>query len=168
MAIYFYVVNQTIKNIIAIRDKLNIRPSTIADEFGIDRSSYTKVEKGQRNLEAELLIFLSGIFKMSIDEIVNYHKPKQYKSNDEGGDLQANDSLITYIKQEEEKIEGIYKEALENKNDYIKMLQEQRDFYKTQYEQAKDLLKKQTEELEKQLGLVEEANKLIDKFSAKG
>ena len=98
----------------------------------------------------------------------NYHQAKEYKSNDEGGDLQANESLITYIKQEEEKIEGIYKEALENKNDYIKMLQEQRDFYKTQYEQAKDLLKKQTEELEKQLGLVEEANKLIDKFSAKG
>lgn len=159
--------NQTIKNIVAIREKLKIRPSTIADEFGIDRSSYTKVEKEQRNLEAELLIFLSKQFKMSIDDIVNYHKPKQYKSDNPEGSGLINEELINYIKKEEAKLESIYKEALENKNDFIKMLTEQRDFYKAQYEEAKDLIKKQSADLEKQEELINIANKLIDKHSPK-
>lgn len=109
--------NQTIENIKAIRKKLKISQAEIADGYGVDRSTYSKIEKNQSNLrlEADLLIYVSTVFKMSIDEVVHYHV-NEYK------DIE-NTSIIN-----------------EDSQPYL-ILNERNAFLKSQNEELKEQLK---------------------------
>lgn len=113
--LYFYTVNQTIKNIKAIREKLKIKQSYLADFVGMDRSSFSKMEKLKLNLSVDVLIGISKIFKMSIDEIVHYHE-NEYKPMEK---------------------ESIVKEE---KEPYL-IMNERNNFLKTQNEELKEQLK---------------------------
>jgi transcriptional regulator with XRE-family HTH domain len=70
---------QIIKNIISIRKKKGITQEEIADRFGFSQNAIYRLEKGQRKLEVELLIFLCQLFEMSIDELINYHLDEEKK-----------------------------------------------------------------------------------------
>lgn len=159
--------NQTIKNIIAIRKKLKISQLDIADAYNVAGSAISKIENGNRKIELEFLITLSELFDMSIDEIVNYHLPKEEKVvNPE--DHPVTPELLAFIKQEEGKLEAIYQESLKNKSELIAMLTEQRDFYKERYQEAKDMLTKQNKDLEAQANLIDKTNAILDRLTPKG
>jgi transcriptional regulator with XRE-family HTH domain len=66
-------VNQIIKNIVEIRKKRGISQEEIAERYGLTQNAIYRLEKGERKLEAELLIFLTQLFEMSANDIINYH-----------------------------------------------------------------------------------------------
>ena len=61
------------KNIQTIRKKLGLLQKEIALELKLDKSSYSKVESGLREIKVSELKILSSIFNMPIDDIVNYN-----------------------------------------------------------------------------------------------
>lgn len=73
---YFYCVDQVLENIISIRKKLKITQGEIAYEMGISPNMISRLESGKRRVDLKLLQALSELFNMSIDEIINFHKPK--------------------------------------------------------------------------------------------
>ena len=60
------------KNIQTIRKELGLLQKVIALELKLDKSSYSKVESGLREVKVSELKILASIFNMSIDAIVNY------------------------------------------------------------------------------------------------
>jgi len=60
------------KNIQAIRKELGLLQKEVALELNLDKSSYSKVESGAREVKVSELKILSSLFNMPIDDIVNY------------------------------------------------------------------------------------------------
>ena len=59
-------------NIQSIRKELGLLQKEVAMELKLDKSSYSKVESGAREVKVSELKILSTLFNMSIDDIVNY------------------------------------------------------------------------------------------------
>jgi transcriptional regulator with XRE-family HTH domain len=55
-----------------IREKKQLLQKELAAELGLDKSSYSKLEKGLREVKVSELQKLSKLFSLSIDDIVNY------------------------------------------------------------------------------------------------
>lgn len=72
--------NQMVKNLIAIRKKYKISQEEIADDFGIPTSSVSKIESGKRKVEFEYVKFFSDKFKLSLDDIANFHENNKGKN----------------------------------------------------------------------------------------
>ena len=60
------------KNIQSIRKELGLLQKEVALELNLDKSSYSKVENGGRDIKITELQILSALFNMKIDDIVNY------------------------------------------------------------------------------------------------
>ncbi|KAB1065891.1 helix-turn-helix domain-containing protein [Salibacter halophilus] len=60
------------ENIKEIREKKGLLQKELAAELGLDKSSYSKLEKGLREVKVSELQKLSKRFDMTIDQIVNY------------------------------------------------------------------------------------------------
>ena len=58
-------------NIRAIRERKGLMQREVAEHLRIDRSSYSKLEKGLRNVAVEELQRLGELFDMSLDAIVD-------------------------------------------------------------------------------------------------
>lgn len=59
-------------NIQTIRKQLGLLQKEVALELQLDKSSYSKVEKGMREVKVSELKTLSNLFNMSIDDIINF------------------------------------------------------------------------------------------------
>jgi len=59
-------------NVKAIRLEKGLKQIEVATHIGVDKSAYSKIEKGLRALTVEELQKLSGIFNMTTDQILNY------------------------------------------------------------------------------------------------
>lgn len=59
-------------NIKAIREEKNLKQIEVATHIGVDKSAYSKIEKGLRSLTVEELLKLAVIFNMTTDQILNY------------------------------------------------------------------------------------------------
>lgn len=59
-------------NIKAIREEKNLKQIEVATHIGVDKSAYSKIEKGSRALTVEELQKMAGLFNMSTDQILNY------------------------------------------------------------------------------------------------
>ena len=59
-------------NIKAIREEKNLKQIEVATHIGVDKSAYSKIEKGSRSLTVEELQKMAGLFNMSTDQILNY------------------------------------------------------------------------------------------------
>ena len=55
-----------------IRKELGLLQKQIASELNLDKSSYSKIESGGRDVKVKELQILSALFNMKIDDIVNY------------------------------------------------------------------------------------------------
>ena len=60
------------ENIKRIREQKGLLQKEVAAELGLDKSSYSKLEKDQREVKVSELQKLSGLFSMSIDQVVNF------------------------------------------------------------------------------------------------
>ena len=59
-------------NIKAIREEKNLKQIEVATHIGVDKSAYSKIEKGSRALTVEELQKMAGLFNMTTDQIINY------------------------------------------------------------------------------------------------
>lgn len=60
------------ENIKHIREQKGLLQKQLATELELDKSSYSKLEKGIREVKIAELQKLSSLFDMSIDQIVNF------------------------------------------------------------------------------------------------
>lgn len=59
-------------NIKAIREEKNLKQIDIAVHLGIDKSAYSKIEKGLRSVTVEELQKMAQLFNLTTDQIINY------------------------------------------------------------------------------------------------
>jgi transcriptional regulator with XRE-family HTH domain len=59
-------------NIKAIREEKGLKQITVASHIGVDKSAYSKIEKGIRNLTVEELQKMSELFNMTTDRIIHF------------------------------------------------------------------------------------------------
>jgi len=59
-------------NIKAIREEKNLKQIEVATHIGVDKSAYSKIEKGSRALTVEELQKMAQLFNMTTDQIINY------------------------------------------------------------------------------------------------
>jgi transcriptional regulator with XRE-family HTH domain len=59
-------------NIKAIREEKNLKQIEVATHIGVDKSAYSKIEKGSRALTVDELQKMAGLFNMTTDQILNY------------------------------------------------------------------------------------------------
>ena len=59
-------------NIKAIREEKSLKQIEVANHIGVDKSAYSKIEKGLRSLTVEELQKMAHLFNMTTDQILNY------------------------------------------------------------------------------------------------
>jgi len=67
-------------NIKIIRETQKLMQKDVALHIGVDKSTYSKIEKGLREVTVAELIKMTKLFNLSVDEIINYDeniKPKE-------------------------------------------------------------------------------------------
>lgn len=60
------------ENIKTIREEKNLKQIEVATHIGVDKSAYSKIEKGLRALTVEELQKMAQLFNLTTDEILNY------------------------------------------------------------------------------------------------
>jgi len=60
------------ENIKAIREAKDFKQIEVANHIGVDKSAYSKIEKGLRALTVEELQKMAHLFNMTTDQILNY------------------------------------------------------------------------------------------------
>lgn len=58
-------------NIKTIREEKGLMQKDVANHIGVDKSTYSKIEKGLREITVVELLKMSQLFNCSIDQIVN-------------------------------------------------------------------------------------------------
>ena len=91
------------KNIKSIREEKNLKQIEVATYIGVDKSAYSKIEKGTRSLNIEELQKMAELFNMSTDQILNYDGtiPKEVIIEDKSSVEQMN--LIQQLDEEDKK-----------------------------------------------------------------
>lgn len=60
------------ENIKAIREQKSLKQIEVAEYIGVDKSAYSKIEKGSRSVAVEELLKMAQLFNMTTDQILNY------------------------------------------------------------------------------------------------
>lgn len=60
------------ENIKDIREQKNLKQIEVATYIEVDKSAYSKIEKGMRAITVEELYKMAQLFKMTTDDIINY------------------------------------------------------------------------------------------------
>jgi len=61
-------------NIKTIREKRNLMQKDVALHIGVDKSTYSKIEKGLRELTVSELSKMAKLFNLTTDQIINYNE----------------------------------------------------------------------------------------------
>jgi len=79
-------------NIKKIREEKNFLQKQVATHIGVDKSTYSKIEKGTREVAVKELQKMSELFNVSIDQIVNFEGdvPKEVTIQDKNSVEQMN------------------------------------------------------------------------------
>ncbi len=59
-------------NIKIIREEKNLKQIEVANHIGVDKSAYSKIEKGMRSINIDELQKMAQLFNMTTDQIINY------------------------------------------------------------------------------------------------
>lgn len=59
-------------NIKTIREEKNLKQIEVANHIGVDKSAYSKIEKGLRALTVDELQKMAALFNLTTDQIINY------------------------------------------------------------------------------------------------
>ncbi|MCO5936126.1 helix-turn-helix domain-containing protein [Mucilaginibacter sp. RB4R14] len=59
-------------NIKDIREEKNLKQIEIATHIGVDKSAYSKIEKGLRALTVDELQKMAQLFNLTTDQVINY------------------------------------------------------------------------------------------------
>jgi transcriptional regulator with XRE-family HTH domain len=79
-------------NIKKIREEKNFLQKQVATHIGVDKSTYSKIEKGSREVTVKELQKMAELFNVSIDQIVNFEGdiPKEVTIQDKTSVEQMN------------------------------------------------------------------------------
>ena len=103
-------------NIKNIREEKNLKQIEVATHIGVDKSAYSKIEKGMRSITIEELQKMAKLFNITIDNIVNFEGdiPKEVTITDKTAVEQMN--LISQLDEEDKQtIFNIIDKMLTNK-----------------------------------------------------
>jgi transcriptional regulator with XRE-family HTH domain len=67
-----FVLMNLADNIKAIREEKGLKQIEVAEHIGVDKSAYSKIEKGLRALTVDELQKMAQLFNMTTDQILNY------------------------------------------------------------------------------------------------
>jgi transcriptional regulator with XRE-family HTH domain len=59
-------------NIKAIREEKNLKQIEVATHIGVDKSAYSKIEKGLRALTVDELQKMAQLFNLTTDQVIHY------------------------------------------------------------------------------------------------
>jgi len=59
-------------NIKSIREEKGLKQIELANHIGVDKSAYSKIEKGARSITVEELQKMAQLFNMTTDQIINF------------------------------------------------------------------------------------------------
>lgn len=84
-----------------IREEKQLLQKDVASHIGVDKSTYNKIEKGNREVTVRELQLMSGLFSLSIDQIVNFEgdMPQEVTVQDKSAVEQMN--LIQQLDEED-------------------------------------------------------------------
>jgi len=103
-------------NIKNIREEKNLKQIEVATHIGVDKSAYSKIEKGMRSITIEELQKMAKLFNTTIDNIVNFEGniPKEVTITDKTAVEQMN--LISQLDEEDKQtVFNIIDKMLTNK-----------------------------------------------------
>ena len=60
------------ENIKDVRELKDFKQIEVANHIGVDKSAYSKIEKGLRSIDVEELQKMAQLFNMTVDQIINY------------------------------------------------------------------------------------------------
>jgi transcriptional regulator with XRE-family HTH domain len=69
---YFCAMKNLADNIRTIREDKNLKQIEVATHIGVDKSAYSKIEKGTRALTVDELQKMAQLFGMTTDQIINF------------------------------------------------------------------------------------------------
>ena len=77
-------------NIKTIREAKNLKQIEVANHIGVDKSAYSKIEKGLRALTVDELQKMAELFNLTTDQIINYsgNIPKEVVIEDKSANEQ--------------------------------------------------------------------------------
>ena len=61
-------------NIKTVREKQNLMQKEVALHIGVDKSTYSKIEKGLREVTVAELNKMAHLFNLTTDQIINYNE----------------------------------------------------------------------------------------------
>jgi len=84
-----------------IREEKGLKQIEVASHIGVDKSAYSKIEKGTRAISVEELHQIAQLFKLTTDQIINYDGkiPKEVTIEDKPAIEQMN--LIQQLDEED-------------------------------------------------------------------
>src|SRR5690554_1492500 len=67
-----------------IREDKNLKQIEVAEHIGVDKSAYSKIEKGLRSVTVDEIYKMAQLFNMTIDNIINFegNYPKEVTIED--------------------------------------------------------------------------------------
>lgn len=143
---------QLIKNIIQIRKEKRISQKEIAQEYGIQQTAMSRLERGERKIEADLIDYFCQKFKMTYEEIKTYHLDNFYTPKENISQIEVNESQVNYSIQSErmkhlERENELLSDMNKNLQFTINTMQATMERYKKEFEREREL----REELESKL-----------------
>ncbi len=96
-------------NIRIIREDKNLKQIEVATHIGVDKSAYSKIEKGTRALTVEELQKMAQLFGMTTDQIINHEGGMSIPQEVVIEDKAAAEQLKLIAELEEEDKQTIFK-----------------------------------------------------------
>jgi transcriptional regulator with XRE-family HTH domain len=88
------------RNIIFLRNRINLSRKEVAEKIGIKYTTYTRYENGRAEPSMTTLLDISKFFKVSIDQLMK-HKfwevPLEFAPGDSHDDVSVMESKIEYL-----------------------------------------------------------------------
>jgi transcriptional regulator with XRE-family HTH domain len=97
---YFYIMSLA-DNIKLLREQKELLQKDVAAHIAVDKSTYSKIEKGTREVSVKELQLIAQLFNMSIDQVVNFEgdTPQEVTIQDKSSIEQMN--LIQQLDEED-------------------------------------------------------------------
>jgi transcriptional regulator with XRE-family HTH domain len=94
-------------NIKSIREAKDLKQIEVANHIGVDKSTYSKIEKGLRAITVEELKKMAELFNITTDQIINYNGkvPKEVIIKDKA----ANEQLRLISELDDEDKQTVFK-----------------------------------------------------------
>ncbi len=108
----------------SVREKVGYSQDYVASELGLSQKAYSKLENNEIQIKGEVLVKLAEIFKTDILELI----PTEAKLTYNNVHNFQNGNGIVY--DNSERVETMYKQLLEAKDEQIRLLKEMLDMKK--------------------------------------